>query len=94
MTDRWAIVRNGMVENVVAWDGDMDAWRPPDGAEMVLATDDAEQGGTWDGVKFIRPVVVDRPPEPDVIDVLLEKLVASKALSAKDADDVKVKKNG
>lgn len=97
MTDRWCIVRDGVVENVVAWNGDLAVWQPPNGAKMVRATDDAEQGSLWDGVSFSLPTRVcapSLPSKPDAIDVLLGKLVASKVLSASDAEDVMAVKNG
>lgn len=36
---RWAMVRDGVTENVVVWDGDMSTWQPPDGVVMVPEAD-------------------------------------------------------
>lgn len=36
---RWAMVRDGVTENVILWDGDTATWQPPDGVVMMLETD-------------------------------------------------------
>src|SRR5262245_44539564 len=94
MTDRWCMVRNGLVENVVIWDGDRKTWSPPDDVEMVLALDGVNTGHTWDGKNFAYVPPIEIPSEPDSFDLLVEKLVEGKALKRADADMIKAKRNG
>lgn len=37
----YAIVENGIVTNVVEWDGNTDTWSPPDGSQQILIEGDA-----------------------------------------------------
>jgi len=90
--ERWCIIRDGVVQNVVAWDGDTKTWTPPSDAEMVRAAETSSIGDLWNGAEFQKPLIAEPAPQPDALDVLLDKLVAAKALSKKDADDVKAKK--
>ena len=46
----YAVVKNGVVENVVAWDG-VAEFSIPD-SELVEATSDARIGASWDGNVF------------------------------------------
>lgn len=39
MVERWAMLRNGRVENVCLWDGSLSTWQPPDGIKMIRAPD-------------------------------------------------------
>ena len=49
---RYAIVKNGIVENVILWDGVSD-WTPPAGPTLVSDSDaKAKIGGTWNGTVF------------------------------------------
>lgn len=57
-----AIVRDGRVENVAEWDGETE-WSPPAGTQLVPAGD-ASPGDTWDGTRFIKPLV--EPPKKRV----------------------------
>ncbi len=50
---RYALIKDGVVVNVIEWDG-ISSWTPPEGYELVL--DDggkAEPEGTYDGQQFI-----------------------------------------
>ena len=51
---RYAVVRDGVVENLIIWDGGAEGWQPPEGSIAVLIPDDASVsiGGTYDGEKF------------------------------------------
>lgn len=31
----YAMIKDGIVENVVIWDGDLDTWSPPEGYVMI-----------------------------------------------------------
>ena len=55
----YAVVKNGVVENVVVWDGQ--SAFSVEGAELVEATDNARVGGTYDGAfHYVEP-----DPGPD-----------------------------
>lgn len=51
MSSRYAIVRAGIVLNVIEWDG-VSRWAPPPGTALVIADERAEPGGSWDGRSF------------------------------------------
>lgn len=54
MVSRYAIVCDGIVENIVLWDGDTDTWQPDAGCEMVRLNGQAvNPGDTYDGRAFI-----------------------------------------
>jgi hypothetical protein len=58
----------GFVVNVIAWDGNEQTWRPPEGHTMVGLEEDAPVGPGWsyeDG-EFTAPPAepVEPPPEP------------------------------
>jgi len=55
----YAVVKNGVVENRVVWDGVTEY--SPDG-ELVVVTSDTRMGGSWDGnvFTFVNPPI----PEP------------------------------
>ncbi|WP_175709329.1 hypothetical protein [Burkholderia ambifaria] len=57
-TSRYAIVRNGIVQNICIWDGDTDSWRPPDGSEAIKLNDAqyVDVGAAYDGQNFVNPV--------------------------------------
>lgn len=51
----YAVIRNGLVENVVSWDGETD-WTPPEGSDVVALHDRiAGPGWTYDGSTFTPP---------------------------------------
>ena len=56
----YAVVKSGVVENIVVWDG-VTEFSVAD-SELVEATSDARIGGSWDGnvFTFVEPT----PPEP------------------------------
>lgn len=61
---RHAIVIDGLVTNVVLWDGKLydpktrTGWNPPSGAEALPLPEGSlvGPGWTWDGVEFQKPV--------------------------------------
>ena len=55
----YAVVKNGVVENVVVWDGVTEF--SVEGSELIEATADARIGGSWDGNVFTFVA----PPAPD-----------------------------
>jgi hypothetical protein len=63
MVNRYALIKDGVVVNVVAWDG-TDRWTPPEDVELVLL-DDGWGFGVGDlyiDGAFYRPI----PPDPEV----------------------------
>ena len=56
----YAVVKSGVVENMVVWDGVTEF--SVAGSELVAATADARIGGSWDGnvFTFVEPT----PPAP------------------------------
>ena len=60
----YAVVKSGVVENVVVWDGQTNY--SVEGSELVEATSDARVGGTYDGAfHYVAPPV----PEPTAAEV-------------------------
>jgi hypothetical protein len=55
--DGYAVVRDGVVENIVVWDGEAE-WSPPEGCEVVAAPDGCGIG--WQ----VENGVPQRPDEP------------------------------
>lgn len=52
---RWAVIRDGVVENVIEWDGET-TWEPEPGAAIVADEDGlAQPGYLYDGVSFTAP---------------------------------------
>ena len=51
------MIRDGVVENVSLWDGDLNKWQPPEGIVCVPASDQCGVGWTWDGETFFPPVL-------------------------------------
>ena len=56
---RYAVVRDGVVDNMIVWDGVNELSIP--NAELIEATDDARIGGSWDGNVF----TFIEPPSPE-----------------------------
>ena len=56
----YAVVKNGVVENMVVWDGVTEF--SVAGSELIEATSDARIGGSWDGNVF---TFVEPDPGPD-----------------------------
>ena len=58
----YAVVKDGVVENIIVWDG-VTPFEIP-GAELIAATDDTRICGTYDGAfHFVEPPA----PEPLVL---------------------------
>lgn len=59
----YAVVRDGLVENMVVWDGVTEY--SVAGAEIIEATEDARMGGSWDGnvFTFVEPPIPEPTPE-------------------------------
>jgi hypothetical protein len=82
----YAVVKNGVVENMVVWDG-VTEFSVPD-SELIEATADTRIGGTYDGAfHFVEPPV----PEPTAEQVAAAEVRASaieklKALGLNDAE--------
>lgn len=55
MSERWAMIENGVVVNVCLWDGNLNTWQPPEGIEMQLASEQCGIGWLWDGEQFNPP---------------------------------------
>ena len=55
--NRYAMVENGVVTNVIIWDGNAEAWQPPAGSAVNLLTDDSPVGPGWtfDGANYSAP---------------------------------------
>ncbi len=60
--NRWAMVQNGIVINIVNWDGDVNKWSPPENTQMVIASEDTGIGWSYQDGEFVRPVEPS-PPE-------------------------------
>lgn len=62
MAQRYAMIRGGVVENVVLWDGETD-WNP--GADWTVTDCPSEVGPGWtyEGGEFIPPPIVEPEPE-------------------------------
>ena len=82
----YAIVKNGVVENIVLWDGQTAF--SVEGSELVEATSDTRIGGTYDGAfHFVEPPI----QEPTAEEVVAAETKASaigklKALGLNDAE--------
>ena len=78
---RKAIIESvtGLVVNIIELDlddaGTHDHWLCPEGCELIDAEPLAQPGATWDGARFIAPVV----PETPRLDVLLAEGPATQA---------------
>lgn len=59
---RYAIIRNGTVENVCEWDGDTGKWSPPAGMEAIEAPAHVGPGFTYAGGVFTAPTAPVVPP--------------------------------
>ena len=59
---KYAIVKNGVVQNIVLWDGAPEY--TPDG-KLIEATSDARVGGSWDGnvFTFVEPTPIEPTAE-------------------------------
>jgi hypothetical protein len=57
-TQNYAIIENGVVSNVVIWDGNTEAWQPPSGCTVAVVQEGqaVSIGWTYDGTSFSTPV--------------------------------------
>lgn len=58
---RYAIIKNGVVDNITLWDGDTSKWSPPQGQSAVVAPSTVQIGSTYAAGVFTPPVA---PPVP------------------------------
>lgn len=59
---RYAVVKNNVVENMIAWDGVV-PYTPPQGT-ILIQSDMAGPGWIWDGNNFSKPPRPEPPPPP------------------------------
>lgn len=85
---RYAVVRDGVVENVVMWDGESE-WAPPEGT-MLVKSDDANPSDIYDGKAFTRQVPQDEPEAAPQITI--EDLVAVLSPETRAALDAHLKR--
>ncbi|VWC89737.1 hypothetical protein BLA17378_04484 [Burkholderia aenigmatica] len=57
MINRYALIENGSVINVILWDGGTETWQPPQGMTTTLLPDGSpvSPGYTFDGANFHSP---------------------------------------
>lgn len=57
MSNQYALVENGVVVNVILWDGNTATWAAPEGQQAVAIPDGEHVaiGWTWDGKTFEAP---------------------------------------
>lgn len=53
---RWAHIKNGIVENVSNWDGDVWRWQPPEDVEMMLCPDHVGRDWRYENGEFLPPI--------------------------------------
>lgn len=60
--NRYAIVENGMVTNVILWDGNTETWQPPMGSTANLLPNDSPVGPGWtfDGTDYAGPPILNQ----------------------------------
>lgn len=54
---RYAMIKDGIVQNICLWDGDTTKWTPPEGMIVIPAPDNVGIGWTYDGANWAAPVV-------------------------------------
>lgn len=60
---RYAMIKNGKIENISLWDGDTTKWTPPEDMLVIPAPDHVGVGWTHDGVNWLEPIIEELPPE-------------------------------
>lgn len=62
--NRYALIKAGVVTNVIMWDGDTDRWQAPEDVELILVDEGwgIAPGDLYENGEFYRPL----PPEPEV----------------------------
>jgi hypothetical protein len=63
---RYAIVEDGVVTNIVEWDGNEEKWSPPDGADLFEASDAVGPGWRLSSGE-LAPPAQESPPVPQVV---------------------------
>lgn len=58
MINQYAVVENGVVINVILWDGTPSSWTPPDGTavEPIPSGIQAGIGYSFNGSEFVAPI--------------------------------------
>jgi hypothetical protein len=53
----YALIQNGVVINIIAWDGDTATWEPPAGIAVAAVPEDSSAGIGWtyNGTTFSAP---------------------------------------
>lgn len=65
MNSRYAIVRDGVVEQITLWDAQgSPGWKPPQGTQAIPCPDDTQIGATYDGQDFTNPPQTPSQPAP------------------------------
>jgi hypothetical protein len=75
----YAVVKSGVVENMVVWDGITEY--SPDG-ELVEVTSDTRMGGSWDGNVFTFVEPTPTPPTAEQVAETENKTSAKSKLAA------------
>lgn len=57
---RYALIRNGVVDNICEWDGDESTWGPPAGVSVIAAPDHVGVGWTYNGEAWAPPASAPR----------------------------------
>ena len=56
---RYAMIKDGTVQNICLWDGDTTTWQPPDDMTVISAPDHVGVGWGYAGGVWTEPVVED-----------------------------------
>lgn len=54
---RYAMIKDGIVQNISLWDGDTTKWTPPEDMLVIPAPDHVGVGWGYDGSAWTAPVV-------------------------------------
>ncbi len=76
----YAVVKNGVVDNMIVWDG-VREFSIPD-SELIEATSDARIGGSWDGNAFTFVEPTPTPPTAEQVADAANKASAKSKLAA------------
>jgi len=63
ITIRYAMIRDGIVENISLWDGDIKKWQPPEDMIIIPAPDYVGINWNYDGNNWIKPTII----KPDIV---------------------------
>lgn len=61
---QYVLIENGVVTNVVEWDGDAQSWSPPPGAQAEPYNGPVSPGWLWDNGSAVDPNPAAPPPPP------------------------------